>query len=128
MKIKELFVIPLGIAHQFSNNEFGERIPKQRVTHDATFATPSGDSVNNRTIDELLQPCIYGQSLRRILHSLLKMRETHPKKKIYMSKYDLDAAYRRLHVNPLQNLQCVTIINNKIAYIPLRLPFGQTIC
>ena len=123
LKIKNLFVIPLGIAHQFSIDKSGERIPKQRVTHDATFPTPSGDSVNNRTIEDLLQTCIYGQSLRRILHSLLKMRQTHPKKKIYMSKYDLDAAYRRLHVSPIQNLQCVTIIN-KIAYIPLRLPFG----
>ena len=122
-KIKDLFVIPLGIAHQFSINELGKRIPKQRVTHDATFPTPSGDSVNNRTIEELLQPCIYGQSLRRILHSILKMRYTHPNKKIFMSKYDLDAAYRRLHVKPSHNLQCVTIID-KMAYIPLRLPFG----
>ena len=123
IKIKDLSVIPLGIAHQFSVNESGERIPKQRVTHDATFATPSGDSVNNRTLDELLLPCIYGQSLRRILHSLLEMSQSHPKTKIYMSKYDLDAAYRRLHVNPKHNLQCTTIID-KIAYIPLRLPFG----
>ena len=76
-KIKDLFVIPLGIAHQFSINELGERIPKQRVTHDATFATPSGDSVNNRTLEELLLPCIYGQSLRRILHSLLEMRYSY---------------------------------------------------
>ena len=40
-----------------------------------------------------------------------------------MSKYDLDAAYRRIHVKPTQNLHCTTIID-KIAYIPLRLPFG----
>ena len=39
-----------------------------------------------------------------------------------MSKYDLDAAYRRLHVLPEQTLQCVTIIN-EIGYVPLRLPF-----
>ena len=122
-KIKDLFIIPLGIAHQFSINELGERTQKQRVTHDATFPTPSGDSVNNRTIENLLQPCIYGQSLQRILHSLLEMRHSHPNKKIFMSKYDLDAAYRRIHVKPNQNLQCVTIID-KMAYIPLRLPFG----
>ena len=40
-----------------------------------------------------------------------------------MSKYDLDAAYRRLHVCHKHALQCVTIIKNK-AFIPLRLPFG----
>jgi len=122
-KIKDLFVIPLGIAHQLTINENGQRIPKQRVTHDASFPTPSGDSVNNRTIEELLLPCIYGQCLRRILHGILQIRFNNPKQKIYMSKYDLDAAYRRLHVLPSQNLQCVTIID-RIAYIPLRLPFG----
>ena len=92
-KIKDLFIFPLGFAHQFSINELGERTPKQRVTHDATFPTPSGDSINNRTIEDLLQPCIYGQCLRRILHLLLEMRYTHPNKKIFMSKYNLDAAY-----------------------------------
>jgi len=122
-KIKDLFVIPLGIAHQLTIDEMGHRIPKQRVTHDASFPSPSGDSVNNRTIEDLLLPCIYGQCLRRILHGILKMRHDNPEQKIFMSKYDLDAAYRRLHVLPAQNLQCVTIID-KIAYIPLRLPFG----
>ena len=122
-KIKDISVIPLGIAHQFSINEQGQRVPKHRVTHDATFLTPSGNSVNNRTIEELLKPCIYGQSLRRILHSLLTIRKAYPNKRILMSKYDLDAAYRRIHVKPIHNLHCATVINN-IAYIPLRLPFG----
>ena len=122
-KIKNLHIIPLGIAHQFSIDEDGNRTPKQRVTHDATFPTPSGDSVNNRTIETDLLPCIYGQCLRRVLHGLLKLRKSYPTTKIYMSKYDLDAAYRRIHVLPSQTLQCVAVID-RLAYIPLRLPFG----
>ena len=122
-KIKNLSVIPMGIAHQLSIDEKGNRIPKSRVTHDASFPSPSGDSVNSKVIDELLVDCIYGQCLRRVIHNLHQMRYTYPEKKIYMSKYDLDAAYRRLHVSLSQALQCTTIID-KIAYIPLRLPFG----
>jgi len=122
-RIKNLVVIPLGVADQISINEKGQRIPKKRVTHDASFLSPSGDSVNNRTIEALLQQCIYGQCLRRVIHSIHKMREENPNKRILMSKYDLDAAYRRLHVVPEQALQCVTTIDD-IGYIPLRLPFG----
>ena len=52
-----------------------------------------------------------------------RLRFSYPHKRIYMSKYDLDAAYRRLHVALEQALQCTTVID-RIAYIPLRLPFG----
>ena len=123
LKIRDLFIIPLGVAEQHSIDEEGIRIPKKRITHDASFPTPSGDSVNNRTIEALLQQCIYGQCLRRVIHSIHRLRIAHPKTKILLSKYDLDAAYRRLHVRPEQALQCVTIIK-EMAYIPLRLPFG----
>jgi len=122
-RIKNLFVIPLGVADQFSIDELGKRIQKQRVTHDASFPSPSGDSVNNRTIEALLQQCIYGQCLRRVIHSVHRLREAFPKTRIVMSKYDLDAAYRWLHVLPEQTIQYVTVID-KMGYIPLRLPFG----
>jgi len=83
----------LGIAHQFSIDEEGNRIPKHRVTHDATFPSPPDDSLNNsRSLDKELLPCIYGQCLRRVLHGLIRLRKAYPKTKIYMSKYDLDTA------------------------------------
>jgi len=122
-KVKNLSIIPLGIAEQFTIDENGCRIPKKRVTHDASFPAPSGISVNNKVIDALLQECIYGQCLRRILHGIHAIRVRHTTKRILMTKYDMDAAYRRLHSIPRHALKCVTIIG-KIAYIPLRLPFG----
>jgi len=123
LKIKSLSIIPLGIADQLTIDEFGNRVPKQRVTHDASFPAPSGISVNNTVIEGLLQDCIYGQCLRRILNSIHNMRYHHKDKRIYMTKYDMDAAYRRLHALPKHALKCTTVID-KIAYIPLRLPFG----
>jgi len=122
-KIKHVNIIPLGIADQHSINEKGERIFKQRVTHDASFEAPSGRSVNNQVIEALLQDCIYGQCLKRVIHGIHNMRYNHKNKKIFMTKYDMDAAYRRLHTSIHHALKCVTSID-KIAYIPLRLPFG----
>jgi len=122
LKIKNLFVIPLGVANQYCIDETGKRIPKQCVTYDATFPFFS-DSVNSRTIDALPQQFIYGQSLRRVIRAIhRRLRLPKPDKRILMSKYDLDAAYRRLHVRHDQALHCVTVIKD-IAYIPLRLPF-----
>jgi len=122
-KIKNLSVIPLGVATQATIDEFGNRIPKKRVTHDASFTAPSGLSINNSVQDELLQNCIYGHCMRRVLHEVHNMRFHNKNKKIFMSKYDMDAAYRRLHTITSHALKCVTVVG-KIAYVPLRLPFG----
>ena len=122
-KIKGLSIIPLGIATQFTVNESGDRVIKRRVTHDASFPAPSGLAVNNMVQEALLQDCIYGKCLLRVLHSIHQMRWDFKNKRILMSKYDMDAAYRRLHTAVKHSLQCVTIVGS-IAYIPLRLPFG----
>jgi len=122
-KIKHLSIIPLGIADQLTIDEFGNKKPKKRVTHDASFPAPSGRSVNNTVIEGLLQDCIYGQCLRRILNCIHNLRFHNMNKRIYMTKYDMDAAYRRLHALTKHALKCTTVLG-KIAYIPLRLPFG----
>jgi len=122
-KIKSLSIIPLGIAEQSTIDEFGNKKEKKRVTHDASYPAPSGTSVNNLVIEALLQECIYGQSLRRILHGIHDMRWKNKNKRIFMTKYDMDAAYRRLHALPEHALKCVTVID-RVGYIPLRLPFG----
>ena len=122
-KIKGLSIIPLGIANQDTIDEHGNRIPKKRVTHDASFLAPSGLSVNKMVIESQLQECIYGQCLRRIIHVMHQMRFTYKDKRIFMTKYDLDAAYRRIHTTIKHAVKCTTVIEDR-AYIALRLPFG----
>ena len=51
------------------------------------------------------------------------MRIQHPELLILLIKYDLDAAYRRLHIIARMAVLAITILKN-IAYILLRLPFG----
>ena len=122
-KIKGAGVIPVGVAQQLTINDKGKRKTKYRTTHDASFAPPSNKSINDRMMRELLTECFYGHCLIRILHAIHIMRIHHPSTCIFITKLDIDAAYRRLHVLARMAVMAITIIN-KIAYILLRLPFG----
>ena len=51
------------------------------------------------------------------------MRTQHPTTRIYISKFDLDAVYRRIHSHPKSAVKAVTMVN-QTAYILNRLPFG----
>ena len=110
MKIKDAGVIPVGIAKQFTINNKGRRQIKRRTTHDASFPPPSNQSLNDRLIQEALDKCVYGHYLLRLLHVIQKMRYTHPKVRILISKLDLDAAYRRLHMLAKMAVLTITVI------------------
>ena len=122
-KLKGARVIPVGVAQQWSIDKEGNRTIKRRLTHDCTFPPPSGHSINNDIDEELIDDCMYGQCFRRILHGIHAQRRRHPKKKILIAKIDLDAAYRRLTVNPKWAVTSISIIQD-IAYLLTRLPFG----
>ena len=123
LKLKNAGVIPIGVADQFSINERGERVPKPRPTHDASFPSPSGYSVNYDYDLELLTECFYGQCLRRLIHATHRARLAFPETTIFLVKYGLEAAYRRIHVFPSHAATTITIIE-KLAYLMTRLPFG----
>ena len=91
LRLKGAAVIPMGVHDQWSINEAGERIVKPRACDDTSFPTPSGYSVNIDHESELLESCIYGQCLRRVLHDIYRKRLTNPSKIIYIIKYDFDA-------------------------------------
>ena len=54
---------------------------------------------------------------------LHRLRLAHPEQEIYISKYDLDAAYRRLHMHP-DHAVCATTIVENMGYVLTRLAFG----
>ena len=72
-RIKGAEVIPIGVAQHSSIDEAGDKYTKRRTTHDASFPPPSGKSVNNRLVRELLEPCFYGHCLIRLLHGIHQM-------------------------------------------------------
>jgi hypothetical protein len=97
------------------------------MTHEQTFPGPSGKSVNLRVKPELLPPCMYSFALLRILHYIISIRQRHPKTEIFISKFDLDAAYRRCHLSGQTAHECLSIHNNTL-FMALRMTFGGSPC
>ena len=123
--IPEACITPLGVVAQWSINEYNERIIKRRVTHDCTFPGPSGLSCNLRINKDDIKECKYGHALLRFIHGIHHIRHRHPGVKIWLTKTDFDAAYRRIHTNMQAAVLAITILND-IAYILSRLPFGSS--
>ena len=65
---------PMNIAPQNSIDEYGNIIPKDRLTHDQSFKWGSGTSVNSRVKDFSLQACCYGHALRRFINRIIALR------------------------------------------------------
>ena len=63
--------------------------------------------------------------MRRIIHAIIRMRLDFPTTTIYLTKYDFEAAYRRLHVFPTHTVTTI-LIYNSLAYLLTRMPFGST--
>ena len=116
-------IIPVGVVSQWTIDKEGNRTIKRRLTHDCTFSPPSGHSINNDIDKELIDDCMYGHCLRRVLHGLHSQRLRHPKLRILLAKIDLDAAYRRLIVNPKWAVTSISIVK-QVAYLLTRIPFG----
>ena len=92
-KIKNAMVLPLGIVSQQTLDIHGHRTIKRRITHNCSFPAPSGHSMNIDTNADLLDECIYGLCLHRILHEIHQQRIEFSHTRILISKMDLDAAY-----------------------------------
>ena len=115
--------IPISVVTQHTINEDNERIEKQRMAHDLSSPMESGRSVNNMVDEDLMDACLFGFCMLRVLHNLHSMRIRHPTRRILLGKIDLDAAFRRLHVWLAHALLSFTIIRN-LAYLLFRMPFG----
>ena len=123
-KIKGARWAPLNIIDQWTIDAKGNRTPKHRLTHDQSFdGLTSGVSINDQVDHEKLEPLIYGFMFLRSLHMIHAMRLAHPHTPILLCKYDLDAAYRRLHMQATSAIKCIcTTITCALIY--LRLTFG----
>ena len=118
-------IAPLGMALQDTINEFGETVPKWRITHDQTFEVEPGAhrSVNHRVeFDELTQ-CQFGTALLRYIHLILHQRRCCPHQRILQTKVDLKAAYRRLHQAATTAVRSMVQVDGMLL-LSLRLTFG----
>jgi hypothetical protein len=62
----------------------------------------------------------YSYILSRVIHYIVNLRLIHPDKKIFICKFDIDAAYRRCHLPGKTATKCLTI-HNGILLMALRM-------
>jgi hypothetical protein len=128
--IKGILFAPLNIQPQNTINKTGRIIPKDRMTHNQSFKwTASGTSVNSRVTKNQLLPCVYWGVIQQLVNWMVAARNKYPRTRIYSTKIDFKAAFRRLHLNSSTAVQCCTQIPElKIALITHCLTFGGAPC
>ena len=115
------------IADQSSINELGERIKKNRITHNQSYEFSEGNSVNSRLIRDDLSLLRYRRCLAQITHYTYALYFSNPIKRIVASKIDLKSAYQRAYINGLLAAMLLTMVG-LYTLILLRLPFGGAYC
>ena len=117
----------MNIQAQNTINEFGQIIPKDRLTHDQSwiFQGGSNTSVNSRVIKEKLEPCRFGACIRRLVNWIVTARRMYQNRRIPISKIDFKSAVRRVQLNAEEAIQTVTQLPEKnLAILSTRLTFG----
>ena len=100
LETPKIILNPMGVATRIGIDESGRFTPKDRVTHDLSFpGLSSGESVNSRTIEDNLEPIMFGFTLIRIIHYIVHLRAKFPGKIIWIRKEDLKSAFRRIYMN-----------------------------
>ena len=83
---------PTSMIEQLTIDNMGTFIEKKRPIHDQSFRQlHSQTSVNGRVHKPLLDTCVYGHMLSRVVHYILSLRMRFPHKRILISKADLDS-------------------------------------
>ena len=118
-------IVPATVAEKFTKIDEHDLIMyKKRMAHDCSNKGPSGQSVNNMVDDDILEECRFGFVLLQCLYEIHMLRLRYVNMIILLSKYDLDAAYRRLSVVLRYALLCGIAFLNMV-YFCFRLPFGS---
>jgi hypothetical protein len=124
--IPNAYLAPLGCVKQSSVDMLGNRVVKYRMTHNQTFPGPSELSVNLRVQHDKLPPIRYSYVLMRTIHYILDLRLRHPTTKIYLCKFDIDAAYRRCTLSSSTAFESLTIFEDFLL-VALRMTFGGSL-
>jgi hypothetical protein len=118
---------PLGCVKQLTLDAAGNKVIKHRMTHDQSFPGPSSLSVNLRVQQEKLPLIMYSFVLLRSIHYILDIRRCHPTKKIFICKFDIDAAYRHCSFSSKTAFKSLTIFSG-LLLVALRMTFGGAPC
>jgi hypothetical protein len=105
----------------------GLKKTKYRLTHDQSFETTVGSSVNGRLILDSLSPLSYSGCFSRVINNIVSLRWPHPSFPILVGKSDFKAAYRRVSLCGDTAEKC-TIMFKEFILPSLWLTFGGSPC
>ena len=78
--IPQAELAPHSLTSQYSINDREEILSKDRITHDLSFpGRASFNSINNRTEDDSLVPCLFGKTMSRCIRYFIGCKQKHPK-------------------------------------------------
>ena len=121
---EHLNFVPTSVAQKFAYVDKHDKIiTKDRLAHDCSQSSASGQSINNMIDDKELEECKFGSVLIQIIHNIHLLSHQFPDTKIFMNKYDLDTAYCRLSVVAQFVVMCTIAVQN-FTYICFWLCFG----
>ena len=118
-------VCPIHIVRQRTINEDGLEGTKHRPCHDLTFCRPYHKEVlaNARHINRELPQLPYGFAFLRLMNFTVAVRWKNPDKKIFLQKFDVDGAYKCIHLNIESALLTIVTLDGT-TYISTWVPFG----
>ena len=118
-------VCPIHIVRQATVGEDGRPGIKCRPCHDLSFTGPgfAKMSVNARHRDEDLPTIQYGHAFLRLMNFIVALRWRFPGRRIYIQKFDVDGAYKRINLDIGSALQTI-FARRETAFISTRAPFG----
>ena len=131
-EILNLVLNPMGVALQLGVSATGEFVEKRRLTHYMSFPGKfSNESVNSRVIKEILEPCMFGHTLLRVIHQIVAIRKRHKSSIIWIRKEDFKSTYCRMHLDALTAVRAAVRVKLNGSWFILtstRLPFGGSPC
>lgn len=125
--LRKASLAPLGCAQQSLLDPSGNKTTKFQMTHDQSFPGPSNLSVNLRVQQIKLPPIMYSFVLLWSIHYILTVHQRHPTTKIFICKFDIDAAYRHCTFSSKTAFESLTIFGNFLL-VALRMTFGGSPC
>jgi len=98
-RIPGALVVPLGCSKGTTINQHGDKIPKNRLTHNQSMQFGSEFSINSRVIEDQLSPSQYGYAFIRFIHLIVALRLKFPTAHILLNKFDFKSACRRVYID-----------------------------
>ena len=100
---------------------------KACATNDQLFTFLFGMSVNDRVVEDELNPCQYGHCLLCMLHYIVAACLWFPQVCIFVGKFDWCTAYCHVHLAGSSAAEYITVLDS-IALVALFLTYGGTSC